>query len=126
MRRSLRASVLACLLAAGACDFGPKGPGALTGRVASGPIPVGAIVLEFTGAGITGFSEAGSTRLFFRENAPGQFRVVMVTPTPGEMSFQIQVEDVEAPFPSVATVQAVGGDNGGIANLTGIRVEVRR
>ena len=126
MRRSLRASALACLLVASACDLGPKGPGELTGRVTSGPIPVGAIVLEFAGAGITGFSETGSTRLFFRENSPGQFRVLMVTPAPGEMSFQIQVQDVDAPFPSVTTVQAVGGDNGGIANLTGIKVEVRR
>ncbi len=126
MRRSLLAPALATLLLLSACDSGPTGPGALTGRLTSGPIPVGAVVLEFTGAGITGFSETGNTRLFFRENAPSAFRVVMVTPTPGEMSFQIHVQDVEAPFPAVTAVQAVGGDNGAIANLTGITVEVRR
>jgi len=50
----------------------------------------------------------------------------MVTPTAGEMTFHISVQDLEAPFPSVVAVEAVGADNGGIANLTGITVEVRQ
>jgi hypothetical protein len=125
MRRALVAIALTSLLLVSACDFGPKGPGQLTGRLRSGPIPVGAIVLEFTGSGITGFSGSGETRLFFAESDPGVFQVVMVTPTPGDMSFRISVQDVEAPFPTVTAVQAVGGDNGVIANLTGITVAVK-
>lgn len=125
MRRALVAIALASVLLVSACDSGPKGPGQLTGVLRSGPIPVGAVVLEFTGASITGFSGSGETRLFFAESDPAVFRVVMVTPTPGEMSFRISVLDVEAPFPAVTAVQAVGGDNGAIANLTGITVEVK-
>ena len=121
MRRALVAIPLASVLFVSACDSGPKGPGQLTGRLTSGPI-----VLEFTGAGITGFSGSGETRLFFAESDPAVFQVVMVTPTPGEMSFRISVLDVGAPFPAVTAVQAVGGDNGGIANLTGITVEVKK
>ena len=126
MRRALVVSALVCGLLVGACDSGPKGPGQLTGRLRSGPIPVGAIVLEFTGAGITGFSGSGVTQAFFAENAPGVFRVVLVTTTAGEMDFKISVQDVEAPFPSITSVQAVGADNGAIANLTGITVEVKQ
>lgn len=125
MRRVLALAVLTSGLLMSACDSGPKGPGQLTGRLRSGPIPVGAIVLEFTGVGVTGFSGSGETRLFFAESAPGVFRVVMVTPTPGDMSFRISVQDVEAPLPTVTAVQAVGADNGAIANLTGITVEVK-
>ena len=88
MRRALVVSALVCGLLVGACDSGPKGPGQLTGRLRSGPIPVGAIVLEFTGAGITGFSGSGVTQAFFAENAPGVFRVVLVTTTAGEMDFK--------------------------------------
>jgi len=117
---------LAFGLLTSACDSGPKGPGQLTGRLRSGPIPVGAIVLEFTGTGITGFSGTGVTQVFSAENDPGVFKVIMVTPTAGEMTFQISVQDLEAPFPSVVAVEAVGADNGGIANLTGITVEVRQ
>jgi hypothetical protein len=129
MRRGNRRANLVAALAAGlllaACDSGPKGPGQLTGRMQSGPIPVGAIVLEFSGSGITGFSGSGSTRVFFSERASGVFRVVLVTPTPGEIAFQISVDDLEAPLPAVTVVEAVGGDNGAIANLTGIAVEVK-
>jgi hypothetical protein len=124
-RASLMFAMAAGLLLA-ACDSGPTGPGQLTGRVQSGPIPVGGIVLEFSGSGITGFSGTGSTQVFFAERAPDVFRVVMVTPTPGEIAFQVSVDDLEAPFPSVTAVEAVGGDNGAIANLTGIAVEVRQ
>ena len=67
----------------------------------------------------------GSTQVFFSERASGVFRVVLVTPTPGEIAFQISVDDLEAPLPSVTVVEAVGGDNGAIANLTGIAVEVK-
>ena len=126
MKRPLAAVALALGLLVGACDSGPKGPGQLTGRVTSGPIPVGGIVLEFTGVGITGFSGSGDTQAFFAEGDPGVFRVVMVTPTPGVLTFQISVRDVEGPFPSVTAVEAVGGDNGGIGNLTGITVEVKQ
>ena len=126
MRRALAVVALVSGLLAGACDSGPKGPGQLTGRVRSGPIPVGAIVLEFSGTGITGFSGSGATKVFFAENDPGVFRVAMVTPTAGELSFRISVQDVEAAFPMVTAVEAVGGDNGALANLTGITVEVKK
>ncbi len=125
MRRTLLSAVLACVLVLAACDSGPKGPGQLTGRLRSGPIPVGAIVLEVTGAGITGFSGSGTTQAFFAENAAGAFRVVLVTPDAGEMDFQISVQDLEAPLPAVTSVEAVGADNGAIANLTGITVDVK-
>ena len=125
MSRTSLVAVLATGLLFSACDSGPKGPGDLTGRLRSGPIPVGAIVLEFTGNGITGFSGSGATQVFSAERGAGVFRVVLVTPTPGEMAFRVSVEDLEAPFPTVTAVEAVGGDNGAIANLTGITVEVK-
>ena len=126
MRRALFVAALASGLLVGACDSGPKGPGELTGRLRSGPIPVGAIVLEFTGGGITGFSGSGVTRVFFAENDPGVFRVVLVTPEAGEMEFRISVQDLDAPPPTVTAVEAVGADNGAIGNLTGITVEVKQ
>ncbi len=125
MRRALVMVALASGVLVGACDSGPKGPGQLTGRLRSGPIPVGAIVLEFTGTGITGFSGVGATKVFFAENEPGVFRVVMVTPTAGEMNFLISVEDLEAPLPTVNSVEAVDSNNGGLGDLTGISVEVK-
>ena len=125
MRRALVMVALASGVLVGACDSGPKGPGQLTGRLRSGPIPVGAIVLEFTGTGITGFSGVGATKVFFAENEPGVFRVVMATPTAGEMNFLISVEDLEAPLPTVNSVEAVDSNNGGLGDLTGISVEVK-
>jgi hypothetical protein len=125
MRRALVLVALVAGLLMGACDSGPKGPGQLTGRLRSGPIAVGAIVLEFTGTGITRFSGSGTTQVFSAETGPGVFRVVMVNPTAGEMDFLISVLDLEAPFPTVTAVEAVGADNGAIANLGGITVEVK-
>lgn len=99
------------LLAAAACDSGPSGPGTLT-AFASGP-DIGGAVLQVEGSGIRGFDARGSTRLYSGAVAgqAGTHRVIVVTPTPGEMAFDIEVDDLGLADPVVTVVSAANGDD---------------
>lgn len=125
--RSVRLfTVMAAVLALGACDWGPRGPGELRGIVTSAANPVGAIVLEIRGPGVQGFTDAGQTRVFYAETETDVYRVVLVTSGPDRIRFRVAMDEVRAPALTVAIVEAVDGNNGPITDLGGIAVEFNR
>ncbi len=110
----------------GACDWGPRGSGQLTGIVTSGASSVGAIVLEISGPGVQGFSDAGKNRVFFAERETDVYRVVLVAPDPDRVQFSVAVDDVQGSPLTVAVVEAVDDNNTPIADLSGIAVALSR
>jgi len=126
MRWPRLVTVMAVALALGACDWGPRGPGQLRGIVTPGATPVGAIVLEISGPGVQGFSEAGQTRLFSAKPKTDVYRVVLVAFDPDRIRFRVAMDDVRSPALSVVTVEAVDKNNEPIVDLSGITVEIRR
>ncbi len=126
MRRERLITVLVVVLALGACDWGPRGPGQLRGIVTTGgAVRVGAMVLEISGPGVQGFSEAGQTRLFFAEPGTEVYRVVLVAPDPDRIRFRVDMDDVRSPALTVVAVEAVDDSNEPIVDLSGIMVEIR-
>jgi hypothetical protein len=117
---------MAVALALGACDWGPRGPGELRGVVTSGAVRVGAIVLEISGPGVQGFTEAGQTRTFFAEPEPDVYRVVLVAADADRIRFRVTMDDVRSPALTVVLVEAVDDSNARITDLTEITVELRR
>ncbi len=126
MRRVRLITVVGVALTLSACDWGPRGQGELRGIVTSGAIPVGALVLEISGAGVQGFSDSGQTRVFFAEPEPDVYRVVLVTPDPDQIRFRVAMNDVRSPSLAVAVVEAVDDTNAAIIDLSGIVVEIKR
>lgn len=115
------------VLALAACDSGPQGPGPLTAVVQS-PQPLGAVVLEFSGADITGFEQQGPTQVFGVVDAgtTRRHRVILVSPTGAtEMRFTVQFVDRRAARPTVVALSAATP-----ANLTvsaaGVKVRIER
>jgi hypothetical protein len=126
MRRLNVFTAMAVALALGACDWGPRGPGQLRGIVTSGVSPVGAIVLEISGPGVQGFSEAGPTRVFFAEPQTDVYRVVLVGTDPDRIRFRVDMDDVRSPALTTTVVEAVDDGNEPITDLSGITVELQR
>jgi hypothetical protein len=126
MRRLSLVAVTAISLALGACDWGPRGPGQLRGIVLSDVSPVGAIVLEVSGPGVQGFSEAGQTRVFFAEPQTDVYRVVLVAADPDRIRFRVDMDDVRSPMLTTVVVEAVDDSNAPITDLSGITVELLR
>ncbi len=113
-------------LALSACDWGPRGPGQIRGIVTSGASPVGAIVLEISGPGVQGVSDAGQTRVFFAEPETDVYRVVLVAADPDRVRFRVTMDDVRSPSLTVVVVEAVDDSNAAIADVSGIAVELNR
>ena len=111
--RSLRAAALVALsLLAGACDSGPSGPGELTGTVQTPGPTLGGAVVEVVGKGITGFSGAGSTRVFHAATGEADtYRLILIREAPGELQFRVSVEDLGGKRPVGSVVDVVTGDN---------------
>ncbi len=126
MRRARLVAVMAVALALGACDWGPRGPGELRGVVTSGAVRVGAIVLEISGPGVQGFTDAGQTRTFFAEPEPEVYRVVLVAADPDRIRFRVAMDDVRSPALTVVIVEAVDDSNAPITDLSEITVDLRR
>ena len=126
MRRLRLVAVTAVSLALGACDWGPRGPGQLRGIVLSDVGPVGAIVLEVSGPGVQGFSEAGQTRVFFAQPATDVYRVVLVAADPDRVRFRVDMDDVRSPTLTTVVVEAVDDSNAPITDISGITVELLR
>lgn len=123
LRRSLAAAAVVLL---GACDLGPSGPGAVRGTVAGNP-DLGGVVLEVTWPGVVGFAGQGSTQVYSApvEGAPDRHRVILVSPTGGDLPFEIQVEDAYLASPTVTVVEAVGTSNNPVSVL-GLQVVLVR
>ena len=126
MRCARLVALMAVALTLSACDWGPRGQGQLRGIVTSGASPVGAIVLEVSGPGIQGFTEAGQTRVFFAELETDLYRVVLVAGDPDRIRFRVAMDDVRRPALTVVTVEAVDDSNTPITDLGGITVELNR
>jgi len=127
LRRTAAALTLAGVLVVAACDSGPQGPGVLVARVTS-PQPLGAVVLEFTGGGITGFEARGTTRVFgsVDTSADRRHRVILVSPTGAtEVSFGIAFKDRAAEMPAVVAVVAASPTNA-VVSAAGLKVRIER
>lgn len=124
MKRSLW--ILLVLPLMGACDlFGPSGPGTLTARVEGRGVEVGAAVLRVSGPGVRGFSPAGGSRVFSREQLePDTWRVVVVNPDAGGLLFGIEVDDVSGPPPSTLIFSAADASDDPVGPEANLRVTV--
>lgn len=114
-------------LAVAACDSGPEGPGVLVAKVTSTQ-PLGAVVLEFNGGGITGFEPRGATQVFGAATSAGivRQRVILVSPAGStEIPFGIAFQDRAAPMPSVVAVSAVLPSNVSVS-AAGLKVRIER
>ena len=125
--RGARCALLAALaLGVAACE--EHGPGSLTASVTA-PVPTGAVVVELTGARITGFEGVGDSRAFAADLQPADtiLRVIVLTPTGGaSLKFRVKVEDVGEAPPRGAVVDAVDPANRKITALTGYTVRISK
>lgn len=122
--RRLAVALMLTLVALAGCDFGPSGPGVLTGRASADAL--GAVVLEMQGSGIRGFSGRGSTQVYSAPVAgrSGVHRVILIAPDGGDLGFDVEVEDVGMEGPAVTVVQAARIDNATMpASLVTVRIE---
>jgi hypothetical protein len=119
-RRRRALTVPFVLVALGGCDSGPSGPGAVLARVTAPNL--GAVVLEVEGAGIQGFAGRGDTRVYSAAvpGRTGVHRVILIDPVGGEITLEMQVDDVGMEGPIVTVVQAARADNASeaVRNLT--------
>lgn len=126
-RATARGLAWATLLALGACDGRPEGPGVLSATVLA-PEALGAVVLEFTGPGIVGFEGQGTTLVFSAPTPadPSAHRVILVSPAGGrEIRFGIEMADRSGPLPSVAAVEASSPANARVL-ADGLEVRIER
>jgi hypothetical protein len=112
VKRNLRLATLVLAAALAACDTGPDGPGTVAGTV-TGAANLGAVVLEVDWAGIQGFEGQGSTQVYSSTvvGVADRYRVILVGPTPGDLTFGIRVDDAYLEGPVVTVVEAAGADN---------------
>ncbi len=122
MRGVRLVTIMGVALTLSACEWGPRGEGELRGIVTPGSVPVGAIVLEISGPGVQGFSDAGQTRVFFAEPEPDVYRVVLVAADPDRIRFRVAMDDVRSPSLAIVVVEAVDDNNSAITDLSGITV----
>ena len=117
--------LLLVALALAACE--PSGPGELTATVRT-PRPTGALVVELTGAGITGFDGAGDARTFSGplDAAADTQRVVVVSASGERIRFRVQVRDLGDSPPTAVVVSAADTDNDPIDALGGYSVRIAR
>ena len=122
MRGVRLVTIMGVALTLSACEWGPRGEGELRGIVTPGSVPVGAIVLEISGPGVQGFSDAGQTRVFFAEPEPDVYRVVLVAADPDRIRFRVAMDDVRNSALAIVVVEAVDDNNSAITDLSAITV----
>lgn len=124
---SVRRVVVVALLVGGLSGCEPSGPGPLTATVKA-PGPTGALVVEVTGTGITGFDGIGDVRTLEAPRGAGAAtrRLVVVSASGTALRFNVRVEDVSAPFPQAVIVSAVDTSNRPIPSLTGYSIGISR
>ncbi|HZD05478.1 MAG TPA: hypothetical protein VE173_11180 [Longimicrobiales bacterium] len=92
--------------------------------------PAGAVIVELRGSGIESVEGLGATSAFAALVGTGSgsetWRVVLVTPTPGEMDFEVAVEDLGEGEPRGVVMSAVDGQNLPLGGLASFSVEVSR
>jgi hypothetical protein len=114
MSRRLRRSLLAALAATAlaACETGPHGPGTVNGTVV-GQADLAGAVLDVVWGGVRGFEGHGSTQVYSAAVAGEEdhYRVILISPTGGDLTFGILVDGDYLRGPVVTVVEAVGSDN---------------
>jgi hypothetical protein len=114
MRSPLRAAtaLIALALSTAACDLGPDGPSAATGRITGHPA-LGAAVLDVTWRGVVGFEGRGSTQVYAAPvpGSPDRWRVVLVSPGISDLPFTVNVESSLLEAPTITVVEAANIGN---------------
>jgi hypothetical protein len=109
LRGLSRWATAAFVIALAGCSDDPDGPGTLD-LVVRGPAPLGAAVVQITGAGVTGADTAAPGWVELVPVAPSGstpvHRLVIVQETAGELRVRLGVSDVSAPPPQVSVLQA--------------------
>ncbi len=123
LRLAVAAGVVATIAA---CDLGPSGPGTVSGTV-TGDANLGAVVLDVTWPGVTGFTGRGSTQVYSAPVAgvPDRYRVILVSATGGDLPFAIEVADAYLQSPVVTVVEAARTDDRSLA-VSGLNVVLER
>ena len=103
------AVLLVSVAFAAACSDDPRGPGTLD-LVVRGGAPLGAAVVQITGAGVTGAEGIAPGWVELIPVAPSGstpvHRLVVVQETAGDLRVRLAVSDVSAPPPRVVVVEA--------------------
>lgn len=123
MMARVRNALLAAVVLLVACDSGPSGPRTVT-VFATAP-SLGGVVLEVQGSGIRGFEARGSARMYTApvEGRPATHRVIVISPDPGELVFDVEVADLGTDGPTVTVVSAADGENRSMRSAeVGVRV----
>ena len=110
------AAILLSVGMIGCQDDGPQGPGTWNARVRSSGLPPGAATVEIRGVTIESVGGMGQTSAFGsplpgQSGAPAAWGAVVVTPTPGEMTFSVRVSDLAEGRPSGVVTSAVDGQD---------------
>jgi hypothetical protein len=100
------------LAALSACDSGPSGPATVAGTV-TGASDLGAVVLDVVWPGVQAFEGQGDTQVYSAPVAgeANRHRVIVVSPTGGDLTFGILVDDLYLEGPVVTVVEATGSNN---------------
>jgi hypothetical protein len=124
--RALAALVALTMTVAAGCDSGPDGPGTVAGTV-TGATDLGAVVLDVVWKGIQGFEGQGSTQIYSAPvpGEPNRYRVILVDPTGGDLTFGIRVDDLYLEGPVVTVAEAAGTDDLP-RSVGGLRVVLQR
>jgi hypothetical protein len=94
------------------CETGPRGPGTVNGTVV-GTADLAAAVLDVVWPGIQGFEGHGGTQVYSAPVAgdADRYRVILVAPAGGNLTFGIQVDGVYLQGPVVTVIEAAGSDD---------------
>lgn len=104
LRRGGLALIVTCLLAlASACSDDPSGPGTFD-VVVKASVPIGAAVVELTGAPVDGVDEPARGWASLSQVGPDRYRLMIIAETPGELVASIRVPDVSGPVPTASVV----------------------
>jgi len=127
VRRVAAAFGLVALVATGACDSGPAGPGALTVSV-DAPIQIGAVQMKISGAGVTGVRSMTAARVVTRLETDTEqeqsWRVVVFAPAGEAIRLAVDVESTDTSLEALAL--QVSDLEGTLVGSAGVDVTVER
>lgn len=128
-RRILWGSALLLTATLAACTDKDPGPGVVE-VVVSDNVPLGAVVVEVTGEGITGVQDipGGWTEGHARTNgnAMPSYRVIAVASEAGEIAIRLDTERSGAPLPTAEVLEASDALDHPLANLLFTEAVVRK
>lgn len=120
-------AVLAALGSIG-CSDDPSGPGTLE-LLIRGPVPLGAAVVQITGAGVTGVDQPSVGWAELVPMAPAGstpvHRLVLVQEQAGELRIRVRVLDVAAIPPVVSVIEASDQADLPLASLSSVEARIR-